>query len=117
MTAFKRLSAAPTVPDLLRREAERRAVRHCRALPAAAWYRPATIAVAWDHSMNDSLFRPSPGMQAGSGATPLLRSAAEVALARAASRSRMAQRPVQARSNAVARSRRASRASATSAPR
>ena len=76
MTAFKRLSAAPTVPDLLRREAERRAVKHCRALPAAAWCRTATIAVAWDHSLNGSLFRPGPARQAGSEAMPPFRPAA-----------------------------------------
>jgi len=106
MTAFKRLSAAPTVPDLLRRQAERRAIQSCRAWPAAACWRSATVAIAWDHRLDGSLFRPGRVTEAGSVATSL-RPAAEPAHARAASCSRAAQRPTQANSNAVIRSRRA----------
>ena len=52
MTAFKRLSTGPTLPDLIRREADRRAQRSLRMLPADVWLRPATIAVSWHHRNN-----------------------------------------------------------------
>ncbi len=118
MTAFQRLSATPTVPDLLRREADRRAARSSRALPEAAWCRSATVAVAWDHGLNGRLFqegrlfkdgrlsKPGP-VRLPRGGTAPVRSAADLAHARAASRGRAVQRPMQTRSNAIARSRRA----------
>ena len=103
MTAFKRLSAGPTVPDLLRQQAERRAARICHALPVAAWCRSATVAIVWDYRLNGSLFWPIPARQVDSGVTPP-RLAAEMARARAASRNQVAQRPMQARSSAITRS-------------
>ena len=54
MTAFKRLSVGPTVPDLLRRDAERRTAQSCLTLPAGAWCRTAIIAVARNHRLNGS---------------------------------------------------------------
>lgn len=52
MTAFQRLSTGPTVPDLIRKEADRRAQRSLRMLPTEVWLRPATAAVFWDHRNN-----------------------------------------------------------------
>ena len=52
MTAFQRLSTGPTLPDLIRREADRRAQRSLRMLPADVWLRPATAAVFWHHRNN-----------------------------------------------------------------
>ncbi len=106
MTAFQRLSATPAVPDLLRRDADRRAVRHCRAVPAAAWCRPATIAVAWNRRLNGRLFEAGLAKAPGEQAAPS-RLTADLAPLSTVVRGSAAQRPMQARSNAIARSRRA----------
>ncbi len=55
MTAFQRLSTGPTLPDLIRRDADRRAQRSLHMLPADVWLRPATIGVFWNHRNNGSL--------------------------------------------------------------
>ena len=52
MTAFQRLSTGPTLPDLIRKEADRRAQRSLHMLPADVWRRPATAAVFWHHRNN-----------------------------------------------------------------
>ena len=52
MIAFQRLSTGPTLPDLIRREADRRARRSLRMLPPEVWLRPATAAVFWQHRNN-----------------------------------------------------------------
>ena len=52
MTAFQRLSTGPTLPDLIRRDADRRAQRSLHMLPADVWLRPATAAVFWQHRNN-----------------------------------------------------------------
>jgi len=59
MTAFQRLSTGPTLPDLIRREADRRAQRSLHMLPADVWLRQATIAVSWHHRNNGLLQRGS----------------------------------------------------------
>lgn len=52
MIAFQRLSTGPTLPDLIRREADHRAERSLRMLPLEVWLRPATAAVFWQHRNN-----------------------------------------------------------------
>ncbi len=49
---FQRLSTGPTLPDLIRREADRRARRSLHMLPTNMWLRPATAAVFWQHRSN-----------------------------------------------------------------
>lgn len=61
MIAFKRLSTGPTLPDLIRKEADRRAQRSLHLLPANVWLRPATAAVCWHHR-NNGLMPESGGM-------------------------------------------------------
>lgn len=106
MIAFRRLSTAPTIPDLLRREAERRAVLHCRTMPTAAWCRPATIAVVWDHGLNG---RPrTAGPVAGSrDRARISGSAEELVGTKAVSGERASRQPMRTRSRAIVRSRRA----------
>ena len=106
MTAFKRLSTVPTVPDLLRRDAERRAARLRRLTPIEAWCRPAMIAVVWQYRDN--------GRQRESGPLDGFRRQAEffhppeeLARTRTVSREMSPSvRPTRARSRAIARSRR-----------
>lgn len=64
MTTFKRMSPGLTVPELLRQQADWRAVQSCRALPAAAWCRSGMIAVALDRSGHRGLFGRHPNRPA-----------------------------------------------------
>lgn len=59
MIAFQRLSTCPTVPELLNREADRRAARWLREMPVEVWLRPATAAVAWSYRNNRACPSPS----------------------------------------------------------
>lgn len=106
MIAFQRLSTARTVPDLLRREAERRAALHCRSMPTAVWCRPATIAVAWDHGLNGQprIAGPADGFPSRAKFSAPIR---EQAAARAVSGDGVSRQPMRTRSRAIARSRRA----------
>lgn len=52
MIGLQRLSTCPTVPELLSREADRRAAQWVRQMPAEVWLRPATASVVWDHRNN-----------------------------------------------------------------
>ena len=52
MSGFERLSTCPTIPDQLRRDADRRAQRLLRALPVEVWCRPAVASVMWSHRNN-----------------------------------------------------------------
>ena len=52
MIAFRRLSTGPTLPDLIRRDADRRAQHSLHMLPTNVWLRPATAAVFWQHRNN-----------------------------------------------------------------
>ncbi len=52
MIGLQRLSTCPTVPELLSREADRRAAQWVRQMPAEVWLRPATASVVWDHRVN-----------------------------------------------------------------
>lgn len=58
MMVFQRLSTCPTVPELLSRDAERRASRWLRELPVEVWLRPSTAAAARSHL--DALAFPAP---------------------------------------------------------
>ena len=70
MTAFQRLSTGPTLPDLIRREADRSAQRSLHMLPTDVWLRPATAATFWHHRNNGRLEgRHALGVQRG-GARP-----------------------------------------------
>lgn len=106
MIAFRRLSTCPTLPDLLQRAAERRAVLHCRSMPTAAWCRPATIAVVWDHGLNGlpRVARPADGsLSRANSSGPI----GEFAGSRAVSGNKASRQPMRTRSRAIARSRRA----------
>ena len=52
MIAFQRLSAGPTIPDLIRQEADRQAYRSLQMLPREVWCRRAAIAIVWHHRNN-----------------------------------------------------------------
>ncbi len=106
MTAFKRLSVGPTVPDLLRRDADRRAAQSCRTLPAGAWCRTAIIAVARNHRLNGPPYELGPTTASDWQKGPT-RLTANLVPVRAGACGLKAQRPVQARSNAITRSGRA----------
>ena len=100
MTAFKRLSVGPTVPDLLRRDADRRAAQSCRTLPLGAWCRTAVIAAARNHQLNGPRCELEP-TAASDWQVTSARLTASLAPVRAGARGLKAQRPMQARSNAI----------------
>ena len=68
MIVFQRLSTCPTVPELLSREAERRAARWLREMPVEVWLRPATAAIARSHR-NNRACPPSHALPFVSGST------------------------------------------------
>ena len=70
MIAFQRLSAGPTIPDLIRQEADRKAYQSLQILPKEVWCRRATIAIVWHHR-NNSILHPSAQVGAAQG-KPLL---------------------------------------------
>jgi len=69
MNAFRRLSTVPTVPELLRQDAERRAAAGCRSLLAAIW-RPALVdsGRAQDGVAQDEVKRRQSGLSPGNNA-------------------------------------------------
>jgi hypothetical protein len=113
---FQRLSTVPTVPELLRRDAERRAARTSHLLPMAVWCRPATIAAVrsgWDSGL--------PGAAAPADyvriRTEFFRPSDEVArLSLLSAETMSALRSIQSRSRAIARSRRAVMRDRSAAP-
>jgi hypothetical protein len=50
MISFQRLSTIPTLPDLIRADADVRAAAVCRVLPVAVWCRPSTLLVLRGHN-------------------------------------------------------------------
>jgi len=52
MIAFQRLSAGPTIPDLIRQVADRQAYQSLQILPKEVWCRRAAIAIVWHHRNN-----------------------------------------------------------------
>jgi hypothetical protein len=107
MIAFQRVSTVPTVPELLRRDAESRAARTYHMLPMAVWCRPATIATVrrgWDGGL--------PGATAPVDyvriRTEFFRPSEEMARINSLLTGTMSMcRSIQIRSRAIARSRRA----------
>ena len=103
MTAFQRLSTGPTLPDLIRRDADRRAQRSLHMLPVDVWLRPATIAVFWSHRNNGS-----PQVMSGHHETPGRMDPVRPGLS--ASGAIPTHSPAKTRARAVARSSRAAMA-------
>lgn len=107
MIAFQRLSTVPTVPDLLRRQAERRAARSLRALRAEAWRCPATITIVWRYRSISTL-RATGLADAVRRRAEFFRPSDELARIKPVSREMVpSQRSMQTRSRATARSRHA----------
>ncbi len=52
MITFQRLSAGPTIPDLIRQVADRQAYQSLQILPKEVWCRRAAIAIVWHHRNN-----------------------------------------------------------------
>ena len=105
MSAFQRLSEGPSIPDLIRREADHAAYQSLEMLPKEAWCRPAMIAVVWHHRNNGIMPSRASAIAEWDRITPS-RSDYEVARKRIA----IGLSPncsTQARSRAIARSRRA----------
>jgi hypothetical protein len=107
MIAFQRLSVVPTIPDLLRKDADRRAARMSPALPMEAWCRPATISLVrhYGNSGPSEAIGPTHYVRIR---TEFFRPPEEVARMNALSHDTfLAWRSIQVRSRAIARSRRA----------
>jgi hypothetical protein len=51
MIAFRRFSNCPTLPDLIRDDAEARAARWMRTTPIAVWCRPSTLLRLQQHNL------------------------------------------------------------------
>jgi hypothetical protein len=102
MIAFQRLSTVSTVPELLRRDAQRQAARTFHALPMEVWCRPATIAVV-RHNQGHSLLRATGPIQTVRIRTEFFRPSDELARMKAASHDRMLSWPsIQTRPWAIA---------------
>jgi hypothetical protein len=105
--AFQRVSTVPTVPELLRRDAESRAARTYHTLPMAVWCRPATIA-AVRHRWDDGLTGATAPADYVRIRTEFFRPSEEVARINDRLTETMPVcRSMQIRSRAIARSRRA----------
>jgi hypothetical protein len=60
MISFQRLSTGPTLPDLIRADADVRAAAACRALPVAVWCRPSTLLVLRGRNYSALISPPGP---------------------------------------------------------